>query len=514
MKTYYRVILIAIVPLTFVLLLNLIQINKLINSEDDYIKERIGVQTKIVKTNLLERVRSMSNSSKILASSEEVVNAMVEGDNEILYRWSKNFINENISNIYFIGKDKYIISRSDNEFRFGDIFDEINFSGINQDAYLGINTLDGKESIIIMNKVKRYGESEIGYVVVAANINKKFLESITKGSDASLRYSSFINTGIMSEDFDALSYSELIDLPINSNSIKNAKFQIDIKESPRLIKLYNIKNNTLIITIALLIILPLITHKLISNYLHPYSRILDAIRDFADHKTDLSDLQIICNREGEKKNNEFSKIAAAIGSMAQKVNTSVDDLRKARNEMEKLATIDALTGIYNRMYLEKILDREHKRVDRYESELSIIMVDIDFFKRINDTHGHLTGDAVLIKFAETIKDNVRDTDIVGRWGGEEFLIISPEININQAENLSNKIRNIVEHLSFPESEKITSSFGVAQYKKGESITKTISRADKALYKAKELGRNQVVTDYADKEEKIKIVHMSTGRDHS
>ena len=150
-----------------------------------------------------------------------------------------------------------------------------------------------------------------------------------------------------------------------------------------------------------------------------------------------------------------------------------------------------LTNIYNRHKLDETLEIEKKRADRYNSSFGIMILDIDHFKKINNLYGHHVGDTVLKEFSTLLKDNSRDTDIIGRWGGEEFLIIVPETNKESIELFAQNIRKRVEFNSFELVEHLTVSIGTTIYKKNESTETTINRADNALYEAKNSGRNCV-----------------------
>ncbi len=168
----------------------------------------------------------------------------------------------------------------------------------------------------------------------------------------------------------------------------------------------------------------------------------------------------------------------------------------------KLSRTDQLTKIYNRMHLDDVLQNQHYRCLRDNETTSIILVDIDFFKLVNDEYGHLVGDSVLIEFANIIKDSIRAGDTLGRWGGEEFLIILPHTDINQAIQLAEKLRVKVEQNIFSVVKHKTASFGIASLEKGMSIESLIDRADKGLYKAKEIGRNclYAIEDNLNKED--------------
>ena len=160
--------------------------------------------------------------------------------------------------------------------------------------------------------------------------------------------------------------------------------------------------------------------------------------------------------------------------------------------IEKMSITDSLTGLYNRHKLEEVLLTEKARFDRYGSHYSIILMDIDFFKKVNDSFGHQAGDNVLVHLAKILKKNARETDFISRWGGEEFLIVVGNSDIDSTMTFADKLRMIIAKHRFPLVDRVTISCGVAQYIKGETVDKHVSRADDALYKAKETGRNKVV----------------------
>jgi len=171
----------------------------------------------------------------------------------------------------------------------------------------------------------------------------------------------------------------------------------------------------------------------------------------------------------------------------------LSDITVAENykkELELLSVTDTLTDIGNRRFFyQKIMD-EVKRVDRYGHKLSVIMFDIDFFKNVNDTYGHDVGDKVLIEYTKLISSQLRDEDVFCRIGGEEFIIILPHIELKNALNVAEKLRNSVE--IFNKVVPITMSFGVVECSEKEDIETLFKRADEALYKAKDGGRNMVV----------------------
>lgn len=178
-------------------------------------------------------------------------------------------------------------------------------------------------------------------------------------------------------------------------------------------------------------------------------------------------------------------------TLETKVENRTQELKNKNFELNVLAITDSLTGIYNRVRLDKVLNKEIKRCKRYGTQFSVIIVDIDDFKSVNDSYGHQAGDTVLIEFSQILLNTIRETDILGRWGGEEFLILSPQTDKKGIIKLAEKIRVAVETFSFTTINKKTASFGTATYLNEDQSQTIIERADKALYISKNHGKNQV-----------------------
>lgn len=160
-------------------------------------------------------------------------------------------------------------------------------------------------------------------------------------------------------------------------------------------------------------------------------------------------------------------------------------------EIERIATVDQLTGIYNRHKFEELFALESERSRRFSQPLSLILIDIDHFKSVNDTHGHDIGDAVLVQLAVTVQENIRKIDVFARWGGEEFLVLCPSTDRDNVLEFAEKLRAAVEKTTFPVVGKITISIGVSLFAPQDSLGDLFKRADQGLYYAKEHGRNQV-----------------------
>jgi diguanylate cyclase (GGDEF)-like protein len=173
----------------------------------------------------------------------------------------------------------------------------------------------------------------------------------------------------------------------------------------------------------------------------------------------------------------------------------LDEIYLLQEKLREQANRDPLTGLYNRRFLDATLQREVARCRRGGQAPCLLMIDIDDFKRINDSHGHIAGDEVLCRTAGGLQDCVRMTDTCGRWGGEEFLCVLPDTGEAGAQDLADRMRLHVEALAVPWQDRsltVTISIGLARLQAGETADAFITRADAALYRAKETGRNRVV----------------------
>jgi diguanylate cyclase len=203
---------------------------------------------------------------------------------------------------------------------------------------------------------------------------------------------------------------------------------------------------------------------------------------------------------------EISEIIESNKTVREKLKNSEEIIKEQNKNLAKLITetmTDHLTTILNKRGFDKRLDEEYIRFKRYNGKLSLITLDVDHFKLINDTHGHIVGDKALRSFAQLLKRNIRESDILARVGGEEFSILLPETDLEGATNAAKKIHELLQNsiIKINGSRiKISASFGVSVLKNGESKTNLIDRADQALYISKKLGRNRISTekDISDK----------------
>ncbi|SHO54357.1 sensor domain-containing diguanylate cyclase [Vibrio quintilis] len=181
------------------------------------------------------------------------------------------------------------------------------------------------------------------------------------------------------------------------------------------------------------------------------------------------------------------------------VSTDITD----KKNLERYSEKDTLTGLYNRSKINRILDTEQQRTQRYSIPFCLLIIDIDHFKAINDNYGHLVGDEVLREVSNLFKFNIRQTDYVGRWGGEEFIVICPQTEIEEGIIVAEKLCQLVAKFNFSKVEQLTISIGVSAYEPNAKLSQALDSADQNLYVAKESGRNRVVSDI----DKYKVLHF-------
>ncbi|HEX5127335.1 MAG TPA: sensor domain-containing diguanylate cyclase, partial [Rhodocyclaceae bacterium] len=169
------------------------------------------------------------------------------------------------------------------------------------------------------------------------------------------------------------------------------------------------------------------------------------------------------------------------------------ELRMVNMELEQLASTDRLTNAFNRRHFEEVALREMSRARRYSLPLTLIMIDLDHFKSINDDFGHAAGDHVLVELTQLVRTHLRSSDVLARWGGEEFVILATSTALEEVTMLAEKLRDLFEHHEFADLRPLTFSAGVTSLSFRDTLDTFIRRADKALYKAKAEGRNRVVS---------------------
>ena len=350
----------------------------------------------------------------------------------------------------------------------------------------------------------------------AASVVKKEIENSLKTkkqykifheiirADSSKRYLQEIATPFYNSKYEPISMSGTV---LDMTDIHNAKLELE-KKTKELEKIFNVNPNITILTDGENLIDAndkffqftgfnnlndfKKKHKCICDLFEDYSGYIQAKMNGKDWVSYVIEHNEQVHKALIKKNGceyIFSIHADSfIFDNNQRNIVVLEDISK----LEQSAHTDFLTGLHNRKKMDALLmDLRHNFI-RYNRSFSVIMLDIDYFKVVNDTYGHDVGDYVLQEIAKILKLHTREIDFVGRWGGEEFLIVCPETSMDGAYQLAENIRVAIENHNFNNIEKMTASFGVDSFRVNMNIEDVIKGADEALYKAKNSGRNRVV----------------------
>lgn len=188
---------------------------------------------------------------------------------------------------------------------------------------------------------------------------------------------------------------------------------------------------------------------------------------------------------------EDSTLLIGFISLLIGINNFYKEFLKINEELKQKATVDSLTKVFNRAKIDEYLPFELDRFKRYQHSFGLILLDIDFFKSVNDNFGHLVGDEALVNFASLIKNSIRNTDTICRWGGEEFLVVCPKTSEDDIIRIAENLRKKIENTKILEQTTITASIGTTICMSNDSIDSLINRVDEAMYEAKQTGRNKV-----------------------
>jgi len=250
-----------------------------------------------------------------------------------------------------------------------------------------------------------------------------------------------------------------------------------------------------------------VTYQFFTDKLHPedYQKAMDAMRDHIYGKADIYEVEYrIKAKDGTFKwyydrgritqydNGKPAFLAGIVFDITEKKETQLE-LEYKNRILSEMSSIDGLTKIGNHRALIERLKAEIAEASRTSRPLSIAIFDIDDFKKVNDSKGHVYGDQVLVDIASIMKKSIRGADFAGRYGGEEFMVIFPNTTLSVAKKISERIRQAVEEYNYVDGLRITISGGVGQYN-NETITELVHSADTRLYTAKRNGKNQIVSD--------------------
>jgi diguanylate cyclase (GGDEF)-like protein len=269
-------------------------------------------------------------------------------------------------------------------------------------------------------------------------------------------------------------------------------------------QIVRLRNLTLALVVGLLFVIGLAAYLLSLSLVRPLNRLTSGAGRVAAGDLEV-DVPVSSRSEVGYLTEVFNDMVARLRQGREELAAINETLRQKNVELHEISIVDSLTGLYNRKHLMETLDKEVSRSQRHSHSFSLLVIDIDHFKKYNDTYGHLAGDEVLSRLASVFKKSIRSSDYAARYGGEEFIIMLPEIDPEQGLVTAERMLKQVAEERFGgegESIKVTISVGVASYpENGEDAQSVIRNADAAMYEAKEQGRNRVILAGANKKKK-------------
>ncbi|AFL68867.1 sensor domain-containing diguanylate cyclase [Sulfurospirillum barnesii] len=488
MNLYNKVLFLSFLQLGTIFVFGIYQIQSLYLTQKRAFDQKNVMQAEVIQKRFEEKQQSLQKTAHILINSQEVITGILSHDTDMLYNWSKLFLSSTSEKIHFMDLDGTIISRGEAEFNFGDDTSQRFYvrQALQNDTFLGIDFVDGEECLIYAKRVKQYGQRPIGVISLAIVIDNAFLNTLVQDTSMTMTYTSTHQTLSTSiEPFLPQALSSSLHVTFQTGGAKDANFSISPSSEEELYALKEARNTFLIgISLALLILM-LALHFTLLKHLKEHKALSLVLIDFYEDRLSIHDLmRAIKHTLHQHTTPEIKKIAEALFNMSEKI-------AHTQTALEHSSTTDQLTALANRRKVEEYLEQKIEESKR-GAFFSIIMIDIDHFKNINDTYGHAIGDHVLIHTARLMSASIRESDMLGRWGGEEFLLILPNTPLDGALRIAEHIRATLHQHTFEHyPEFLSMSLGVATHQPNDTSKTILKRADNALYKAKNGGRNQV-----------------------
>ena len=489
-----RVILFILVllPFSVVSFLNVYSLRGVTARYEENLRASSGKAMDYIQREIDGLATDLEGMAVNLSRPREIVHALEMADNEELFDWSVSFTTH-VDSILYADIDGIVLARAPDEYRFGDdIGNTLYFrQTMAAGSFQGMTTVDGKMALVTGRVVRKYNDVPVGITAVIVFITPEMLSRLLPETGMVLVAKSDV-VSIASASLEMPVRSSFPVASPFSSSGDPVSFTVQILEDDNGQNLHSLERsffrNSLVAGLVVLVIMFFIARR----HLVPYAEIAKTIMAYSRKDIDLQTLQARIEKIGNHKGPEIHAIARALISMTNLVMANFRDIESLNKKLKAQADRDHLTGLLNRRSMDTALSREMERVNRYGSPLSLIMADIDHFKRINDEQGHLAGDQVLCAVAESLSTHSRATDVLCRWGGEEFLIACAETDLEQAHACAEKLRSTVAKDLRAHGQRVTLSFGVACYHQKESVDAFLARVDSALYRAKEEGRNMVV----------------------
>ena len=473
-----KLLALLIAPIIVLSAIHILELQRVISGLAEALAAHKEQAMAAVAHNIEGAIVSTNRITLNLAHPKEIVHAVQVADNEVLYDWSHSFTAQGAT-VLFADAQGVVLSRAPAEFRFGDdISRSVWFARALRDgAFVGLAEMDGALYLVSARCVRKYDDLPVGVVAASVPLTPQWLSQFTDDRQI-LRVEA---AGHSVENAPPPGNAAFYPLDVRAEGFADkSAFSVAFLPDPQYRQLVALKRSAIVsgclTALATIVALAL----LLASQLRPYAAIVASLRDYARNAVSLETVHERLTRLTPARRNELHDIIDALVRMIDAVRTQLDRVRAY-----------ALTGLHNRMSISAILQAEKRDFDAHGIALTVLMLDIDSFKAINDTHGHQTGDAALMLVARALRGASRKQDSVGRWGGEEFLLVAPGIDAAAAPALAERLRAAVAAEDYPDGLRVTASIGMTQSRPGDTVDTLIGRADAALYQAKAAGRNAV-----------------------
>ncbi|WP_051299052.1 GGDEF domain-containing protein [Marinobacterium litorale] len=501
MKLVRQVMLTAVVPLVGVLLIGLWLLNGAVDRQREQVQHEDELLEQVVQGRLDTLLHHIEAASRILAQSSEAARAVESNDVQTLYALGQQYEPLQIDRIIYLDLEGRVLSRSDDRYRFGDQLGSDAVRLLLEGGVQAGERVAGlfRESDGLYHQIARpvllYREIPIGLVVTFVKVTPQRLQELVlgTGADLELKVDSERFTSLLAENADSPGIRREIPMTVagSGDGLPIQGARILLHQDRGMHSVDSLAGQFLLLFAGLLVVLPLLLMMILRRYLRPYTGLVDRLQLLSLGDSNLRELRTTLRSDFQRAPEEVRRVAGAVADMTQ-------ILELQMGELETLAVTDQLTGLKNRRFAESVLQTEMARIQRHGGQLSVLLVDLDEFKLINDRLGHAEGDAHLRRVASEFEKTCGHRDVIARWGGEEFLVLSTELVLEDALALAEKLRRLVDENRQPELKTIaaggcvgTLSIGVAQWCPEESVEQLLNRTDRALYQAKARGRNRV-----------------------
>lgn len=495
MSFFQKILIVVLLPISTFGIYELNQYRHVTKAFEESIVSELRKSSSETKGFLEETLENSRKIGHAIRVSEDLANDLLFAETDKLFLTTQPFMGLDVDYIALINNDHMVISRGHDELFFGDIFSNTDLlRNVQQQAQVsGIFLLDGDLYLATAMPVLLYDEQPVGTLVIGYSLLNRVLPEIEKYF--SLGVSAILDESLIySSQPVYLDHYDSILVSFSSSELSNLTLTMHQDNSEKRKQLQATQYHSILLLMFVLTLTTLYLFFLIKKLVLPIKLLAEDMQRYKNGKREMVTIPITSGEVGKIINIYESmkrENISLLEELERKVHNRTRELNKKNDQLRLLSTTDQLTKIYNRTKLDRVLEIEFLRANNGEHPFGLILVDIDHFKNINDSYGHLIGDEFLVQFAQLLNSCASKKDFIGRWGGEEFLIVCTDSEADEVYQLAEKIRCSVEQFEFSKVKYRTASFGISLYKVGTNIEALLKQADDALYQAKNNGRNRV-----------------------